>query len=178
MGEGQREGDTESETGSRLWAIHPEPNAGLKLTDREIVTWAEVPRLTDWVTQAPHHRFFNVLNTPTIQRSLVSFTVTFYKMYSFLSDLFKIYFFGVPGWLSRLSVRLRPRSRSHTPWVRALHRGLCWQLRAWSPLQILCLPISLPLPRSCSVSLCPTNKWTLKKKFFKENSYQIYIPYL
>ena len=49
----EREGDTESETGSRLWAICPEPDAGLELTDREIVTWAEVGRLTDWATQAP-----------------------------------------------------------------------------------------------------------------------------
>ena len=38
MGEGQREGDTESDTGSRLGAISPEPDAGLKLTDREIMT--------------------------------------------------------------------------------------------------------------------------------------------
>ena len=35
----EREGDTESETGSRLWAISPEPDTGLELTDREIVTW-------------------------------------------------------------------------------------------------------------------------------------------
>ena len=27
------------ETGSRLRAISPEPDAGLELTDREIVTW-------------------------------------------------------------------------------------------------------------------------------------------
>ena len=38
-GGAEREGDTESETGSRLWAISPEPDAGLELTDREIVTW-------------------------------------------------------------------------------------------------------------------------------------------
>ena len=38
-GGAEREGDTESETGSRLQAISPEPDAGLKLTDREIVTW-------------------------------------------------------------------------------------------------------------------------------------------
>ena len=49
----EREGDTESEAGSRLWAISPEPDAGLELADREIVTWAEVGRLTDWATQAP-----------------------------------------------------------------------------------------------------------------------------
>ena len=49
----EREGDTESEAGSRLWAISPEPDAGLELTDREIVTWAEVGRPTNWATQAP-----------------------------------------------------------------------------------------------------------------------------
>ena len=52
-GGAEREGDTESEAASRLWAISPEPDAGLELTDREIVTWAEVGRLTDWATQAP-----------------------------------------------------------------------------------------------------------------------------
>ena len=46
MGEGQREkerdrgreGDTESEAGSRLRAVSREPDAGLELTNREIVT--------------------------------------------------------------------------------------------------------------------------------------------
>ena len=38
-GGAEREGDTESETGSRLRAISPEPDAGLELTDCEIVTW-------------------------------------------------------------------------------------------------------------------------------------------
>ena len=54
-GGSEREGDTESEseTGSRLWAVSTEPDAGLELTDREIMTWAEVGRLTDWATQAP-----------------------------------------------------------------------------------------------------------------------------
>ena len=65
---------------------------------------------------------------------------------------------GAPGWLSRLGVWLRLRSWSHSSWVRAPSRALCWQLRAWSLLQILCLPLSLPLPCSCSVSLCPKNK--------------------
>ena len=51
-GGAEKEGDTESEAGSRLWAISPEPDAGLELMDREIVTWAEVGRLTDWATQA------------------------------------------------------------------------------------------------------------------------------
>ena len=49
----EREGDTESETGSRLWAVSTEPDVGLELMDREIMIWAKVGRLTDWATQAP-----------------------------------------------------------------------------------------------------------------------------
>ena len=47
MGEGQREGDTESETGPGLRAVSTEPDAGLELTDCEIMTRAEVGRSTD-----------------------------------------------------------------------------------------------------------------------------------
>ena len=36
-GGAEREGDTGSETGSRLRAINPEPDAGLELPDHEIV---------------------------------------------------------------------------------------------------------------------------------------------
>ena len=57
-GGAERERDTESEAGSRLWAVSPKPDAGLKLTDREIVTWAEVGRLTDWATQVPQELDF------------------------------------------------------------------------------------------------------------------------
>ena len=53
---------------------------------------------------------------------------------------------GVPGWLSRLGVRLQLGSWSRGSWVRALCHALCWQLRAWSLLRILCLPRSLLLP--------------------------------
>ena len=52
-GGAEREGDTESEAGSRLWPVSTEPDAGLKLTNWEITTQAEVGRLTDWTTQAP-----------------------------------------------------------------------------------------------------------------------------
>ena len=41
-------------SGSRLWAVSTEPGTGLELTNREIMTWAEVGHLTDWATQAPH----------------------------------------------------------------------------------------------------------------------------
>ena len=47
------EPETESEASSRLWAVSTEPDAGLKLTDREIVTWAEVGHPTDWATRVP-----------------------------------------------------------------------------------------------------------------------------
>ena len=38
VGRAEREGDTESEAGSRLRAVSPEPDAGLELTDHEIMT--------------------------------------------------------------------------------------------------------------------------------------------
>ena len=38
-GGAKRQGDTESEAGSRLGAVSPEPDAALELTDHEIVTW-------------------------------------------------------------------------------------------------------------------------------------------
>ena len=53
----ERERETERQTqipkqapGS---AVSSEPNAGLEPTNREIMTWAEVGRLTNWATQAP-----------------------------------------------------------------------------------------------------------------------------
>ena len=52
-GGAEREGDTESETGSRVWAVSTEPDVGLKLTDCKIMTWADVRRLTNWTTQVP-----------------------------------------------------------------------------------------------------------------------------
>ena len=58
QGRGREKGDTESETGSRLWAVCTEPDAGLELTDREIMTWAEVGRLTDRAAQAPLEQAF------------------------------------------------------------------------------------------------------------------------
>ena len=60
---------------------------------------------------------------------------------------------GVPRWLSGLSFWLWLGLWSHGSWVWAPHQALCWQLRAWSLLQILCLPLSLPFPCLCSVSL-------------------------
>ena len=52
-GGSEGEGDTESEAGSRLWAVDTEPDTGLKLTNHEIMTWTKVSRSTHWATQAP-----------------------------------------------------------------------------------------------------------------------------
>ena len=46
-GEAEREGDTESEAGSRPQAVSTEPDLGLELTNHEIMTRAEVECLTD-----------------------------------------------------------------------------------------------------------------------------------
>ena len=43
-GGAEREGVTESEAGSRLRAVSPEPDAGFELTNREIMTFAKVGR--------------------------------------------------------------------------------------------------------------------------------------
>ena len=59
----------------------------------------------------------------------------------------------VPGWLSWLRVRLQPRSWSHGSWVQTPHWTLFWQLRAWSRLQILCLPLALCLSSAHAHSL-------------------------
>ena len=45
-GGAEREGETESEAGSRLRAVSTEPDAGLEPTNREIMTRAKIGRLT------------------------------------------------------------------------------------------------------------------------------------
>ena len=52
-GGAERDGNTESEAGSRPWAVSTEPDTGPELMSCEIMTWAEVGRPTDWATQAP-----------------------------------------------------------------------------------------------------------------------------
>ena len=46
-GGAEREGDTESEAGSRLLAVSTEPDAGLELMKRKIMTCVEVRHSTD-----------------------------------------------------------------------------------------------------------------------------------
>ena len=78
-GRAEREGDTESEMGSRLWAVSTEPDAGLELTDCEIMTWAEVGRLTDWATQAPQSACI-LARQLKVQRTETWFRMTFSTM--------------------------------------------------------------------------------------------------
>ena len=54
----EREGDTESETGSRIRAIGPEPDAGLELPDREIVTWLKLDAQPTAPPRRPSHFYF------------------------------------------------------------------------------------------------------------------------
>ena len=56
-GRAEREGDTESKAGSRLWAVSTEPNTGLEPMNCEIMTWAKGRRLIDWVTQVPLNHY-------------------------------------------------------------------------------------------------------------------------
>ena len=60
---------------------------------------------------------------------------------------------GAPGCLSQLSIWLRLRSWFRSSWVWAPHGTLCWQLRAWSLLWVLCFLLSLPLPSLLVLSL-------------------------
>ena len=69
---------------------------------------------------------------------------------------------AAPGWLSWLSICLLLKSWSPGSWVRALCWPLCWQLKAWSLLRILCFSHSLLLSCSCSVSVA--QKWINVKK--------------
>ena len=58
-GEGQRERKREKQRiQSQLHADARKPDAGLKLMNLEIMTWAEVRRSTNWATQAPLNKMF------------------------------------------------------------------------------------------------------------------------
>ena len=157
-GRAEREEDAESEAGSGLPAVGTEPDAGLEPTKREITTWAEVGGLTDWATQASQDSYAYLKEWKLSIFSFIHYLILSYN--NFLVHFFfffKCLFWGAPGWLSRLSVRLQLRSRSHGLWVRAPRRALDWWLRAWSLLLILCLPLSLTLPVH-AVSVSKINK--------------------
>ena len=86
--------------------------------------------------------------SPVIRKMQTETIIRYHYIYI---SIVKMTIFGAPGWLSRLSVRFQLRSPSQF-WVWAPCQALHWQFRAWSLLQILCLPLSLPLPHSGCVS--------------------------
>ena len=55
LGEGQRERETHNL--KKAPGFSTEPDVGLELTNHEIMTWAEVRRLTNWATQVPPQTF-------------------------------------------------------------------------------------------------------------------------
>ena len=63
-GGAEREEDTESEAGSRLRALSTQTDAGLELKNYEIMTWAEVRRLTNWATPGAPIDYFKEANLP------------------------------------------------------------------------------------------------------------------
>ena len=65
-GGAEQERDIESEAGSRLWVVSTEPDVGLETKSCEIMTWAEVRRLTDWATQVPIVNFFYRMRNVTL----------------------------------------------------------------------------------------------------------------
>ena len=46
-GEAEKEGDTESEAGSRVRAVSTDPDAGFQPTKHKIMTWAKAGRPTN-----------------------------------------------------------------------------------------------------------------------------------
>ena len=73
--EAEREGDTESEAGSRFQAASTNLDMGLKLMNCDM-TWAEVESLTDWATQVPPFCPFS------------NWIICFFGVLSFISSLY------------------------------------------------------------------------------------------
>ena len=60
QGRGRKTGRHKIQAGSRLRAVSTEPDLGLEPMNCEIMTWAEVRRLSDWATRTPQS--FSTLN--------------------------------------------------------------------------------------------------------------------
>ena len=89
-GRAEREGDTECEAGSRLWAVSTEPDVGLELVKREIMTWAEVGHLTDWATQDLFYEHFYVHYLKFFFRLLFSISLRSFSEVSSYSSVWNI----------------------------------------------------------------------------------------
>ena len=71
----EKEGDTDSKAGSRLWAVGTEPDVVLELTNCEIMTWVEVSHLTDWAMQGPQE--FLIITVKLYPRKVVRIYIFF-----------------------------------------------------------------------------------------------------
>ena len=114
----EREGDTESKAGSRLWAVSPETDTGLKLVNHKIMTLAEVGCLTEWATQVS------------------------------LKSMFQITIVVLPGWLSWLNVWLLILAQVMILRFMRVSCTLGPALTVQSLLGILSFPLSLCTPNA------------------------------
>ena len=139
-GGAEREGDTESETGSRLWGVSTGPDAGLELTDPEIMTWAKVGHLTDQATQAPQSKWiFNFTSISVFwqaKRHLKSFPQCWTFLFQHNSLHRMVQFLG--------SKHYFPVKR-----IRSLWKGVC--------LQVLGREIHSEPGTSCGLKKCSKN---------------------
>ena len=140
-GGAERGGDTESEAGSRLCIDSTEPHAWLELMDHEIMTWTEVGCQPTEPPRRPQKTYLLEVYPEIPTNEMVCLWFAF---------KYSIQHRGT--WVAQLRVQFQLRPWSYGSRVRALHWALRWQQRAWSLLRILCFPLSLPLPKSCSVS--------------------------
>ena len=127
-------------------------------TSQVLAKFLEHPRRYRWLPNSPLGRFLR-------WEWLLPFRALMVVLHN-LSK--KDYRGGAPLWLSRLGVQLRPRSWSHSSWVRALCQALCWQPGACFGF---CVSTSLcPSMLMLCLSLSLNNKYkTLKKIFFKRS---------
>ena len=88
----EREGDTRSEAGSRLWSVSTEPDAGLELTSCEIMTWAQVGSSTDWATQVPLLLLISMLTAFWSESFIIFFLFTLLEVF-----YLKIHFLTLKG---------------------------------------------------------------------------------
>ena len=177
MGEGKREGNKGLEVGFALTGWQQQAWCG---------AWTQEPWDHDlswsWMLNWLSHPWapFLVFNYSMPTRVLISVFPTALTAFNIQNLLIfsTVYFLlflleykfcsRVLGWLSWLSIWLRLSSWSRGWWIQAPYQASCSQVRAWSLLWILHLPLSLPL--LCSHSAC-------QKKFCKAE-FRGYFLYL
>ena len=118
------------------------------------IPWLHYEGVVIYVCSLPSFSFLpSVANFSLLQGESLSWRPP--NMLSLHHHLQDVHSFGAPGWLSQLSLTSTQVMISQSQ-VLALCWALYWQLRAWSLLQVFCLPLSLcPSPtHTLSLSLC------------------------